>query len=106
MRPNDHSKVRKPSPTQGENEERTFREKISEIRKLRESGLLGKNQRKVDSTSTKPVRPLKKFIINGKPAEKLLGDWALMKSSKGKLYYFNLKTMVSESKRGSKDIDT
>ena len=35
-------------------------------------------------------------IINGKPAERRLGDWAQMKSSKGKVYYFHLKTQVSQ----------
>ena len=35
-------------------------------------------------------------IINGKPAERRLGDWAQMKSSKGKVYYFHLKTHVNQ----------
>ena len=35
-------------------------------------------------------------IINGKPVERRLGDWAQMKSSKGKVYFFHLKTQVSQ----------
>ena len=35
-------------------------------------------------------------IINGKPVERRLGDWAQMKSSKGKVYYFHLKTQNSQ----------
>merc|ERR1719400_2912537 len=39
--------------------------------------------------------PKRRVVINGKPALDMHGDWALMQSSSGKQYYFNVKTMIN-----------
>ncbi len=115
--------VRRPSPPRAEQEE-TFRQKLREVKRLREAGALGvRNQVPAQPVATQsvgqsvaqhgdqpvtqpvlqpvlqppPVPPARrKVIINGKPAQKLLGDWALMLSSRGRPYYFHLKTQVSQ----------
>ena len=35
-------------------------------------------------------QPKRRVVINGKPALDMHGDWALMQSSSGKQYYFNV----------------
>ena len=74
--------VRKASPPRPESED-TFRKKLEEIKKMRQK------------QSNEPSKP--KVIVNGKPALEVQGDWALFfSSSKGKKYYFNLKTAVNQ----------
>ena len=74
--------VRKASPSRQESED-TFRKKLEEIKKMRQQH------------SNEPSKP--KVIVNGKPALEVQGDWALFFSaSKGKKYYFNLKTQVNQ----------
>ncbi len=127
--------VRRPSPPRAEQEE-TFRQKLREVKRLREAGTLGvRNQAPTQSAAQSVEQPVaaqlstqnvgqamavsgdqpltqsvmqpvsqpapvpavrRKVIINGKPAQKLLGDWALMLSSRGRPYYFHLKTQVSQ----------
>lgn len=82
MNPNIKSKqVRKASPPRQDSED-TFRKKLDEIKKMRNKHT---NEAKT------------KVIVNGKPALEVQGDWALFFSaSKGKKYYFNLKTLVNQ----------
>lgn len=73
--------VRKASPPRPESED-TFRKKLDEIKRMRQK---------------QTNEPKTKVVVNGKPALEVQGDWALFFSaSKGKKYYFNLKTLVNQ----------
>ena len=80
--PNKLKLVRKPSPPRPEAED-TFRRKLEEIKKIR--------QKQNNNSSVK-----KKVIVNGKPALDVQGEWALFQSSKGRKYFFNLKTLENQ----------
>merc|ERR1711971_1015142 len=80
--PNKSKLVRKPSPPRPEAED-TFRRKLEEIKKIR--------QKQNNNSSVK-----KKVIVNGKPALDVQGEWALFQSSKGRKYFFNLKTLENQ----------
>ena len=86
--------VRKPDETRDEDQELTFKQKLEEVKKLREAGILGKGQQR-------PKKANKALLINGKPVSKLVGDWAKLESNtkKGKFYYFHLKTQKSTWKQ-------
>ena len=71
--------VRIASPPRQETE-KTFLKKLEELRKQRQNGGLKK----------------RKLIINGKEALEHQGNWALFKSSKGRKYYFNIKTQSNQ----------
>ena len=72
--------VRKPSPPRAETEN-TFLKKLAELRQIR--------QQNGDHVK-------KKLIVNGKEALEHQGDWALFESSKGRKYYFNIKTQTNQ----------
>jgi len=80
--PNKSKLVRKASPPRPEAED-TFRRKLEEIKKIR--------QKQNNNSSAK-----KKVIVNGKPALDVQGEWALFQSSKGRKYFFNLKTLENQ----------
>ena len=71
--------VRIASPPRQETE-KTFLKKLEELRKQRQNGGLKK----------------RKLFINGKEALEHQGDWALFESSKGRKYYFNIKTQSNQ----------
>ena len=71
--------VRKASPPRQETEN-TFMKKLEELRQQRQNG--GSKKRKL--------------IVNGKEALDHQGDWALFESSKGRKYYFNIKTQSNQ----------
>ena len=71
--------VRIASPPRQETE-KTFLKKLEELRKQRQNGGLKK----------------RKLIINGKEALEHQGNWALFESSKGRKYYFNIKTQSNQ----------
>ena len=71
--------VRIASPPRQETE-KTFLKKLEELRQQRQNGGLKK----------------RKLIINGKEALEHQGDWALFESSKGRKYYFNIKTQSNQ----------
>ena len=71
--------VRIASPPRQETE-KTFLKKLEELRQQRQNG--GSKKRKL--------------IINGKEALEHQGDWALFESSKGRKYYFNIKTQSNQ----------
>ena len=71
--------VRKASPPRQETEN-TFMKKLEQLRQQRQNG--GSKKRKL--------------IVNGKEAMDHQGDWALFESSKGRKYYFNIKTQSNQ----------
>ena len=75
--------VRKPSPPRAETEN-TFLKKLAELRQIRQQ-----NHPNGDHVK-------KKLIVNGKEALEHQGDWALFESSKGRKYYFNIKTQTNQ----------
>ena len=80
--------ARKPSPPRpdGSNAEKTFQQKLDEIKRLRAN----------TSTTPAPLPELRRVIVNGKPSLAISGDWALFASSSGRQYYFNLKSLVNQ----------
>ena len=60
--------------------EKTFLKKLEELRQQRKNGGLKK----------------RKLIINGKEALEHQGNWTLFESSKGRKYYFNIKTQSNQ----------
>ena len=53
--------------------------------------ILKAQQEAVQHNQQQLQQPKRKVVINGKPALDMHGDWALMQSSSGKKYYFNVK---------------
>lgn len=84
-------------------QELTFRQKLEEVKRLRSSGLPTNAGAPRQTTSKSGPAPLPapvpakpKVLINGKEALAMHGDWALMESSSGRKYFFNVKTMVNQ----------
>ena len=48
-------------------------------------------QQAVQNNQQQIQQPRRNVVINGKPALDMHGDWALMQSSSGKQYFFNVK---------------
>ncbi len=82
------SSARRPSPPSSPGQEETFRAKLREVKLMREAGVLGKTATPtLDGEGDlppppSPPRKKKRVIINGKPAQEIMGDWAKMASSR------------------------
>ncbi len=89
------SSLRRPSPPASPGREEALRAKVDEIKRLRGAGVLGGAKAateevvevvevEVPSFRPPPSPPpkRKRVIINGKPADKWLGEWAKMASSR------------------------
>jgi len=84
-----------PRPGQ-ETQELTFRQKLEEIKRQRLAKNAPASAGPSGGGAGGPTKASKKVMINGKEALAMHGDWALMKSSSGKKYFFNIKTMVNQ----------
>ena len=75
-------------------QELTFRQKLEEVKRLRNSGQSANTGADAPRPVQQQAKP--KVLINGKEALAMHGDWALMESSSGRKYFFNVKTMVNQ----------